>query len=184
MRNHCTLTEPRRQRAFERALDSAATSPYARHVTSWILAGIGNGARVAAAVGTRCRGNIAGYALLSYPLNEAMPASKGPGHPDSRPPLLKARAPLLFVHTPAQEACPLADLRAFCSTVRTPAALLLPARALCAALCCAVSAVLCAVLQCARKQVLLVLQKEGHWRCVGLCGCTSFGVGCPILSAT
>lgn len=30
--------------------------------------GIGNGARVAAVVGTRCRGTISGFALLSYPL--------------------------------------------------------------------------------------------------------------------
>lgn len=30
--------------------------------------GIGNGARVAAVVGTKCRGTIAGFALLSYPL--------------------------------------------------------------------------------------------------------------------
>lgn len=31
-------------------------------------AGIGNGARTAAVVGTKCRGSIAGFALLSYPL--------------------------------------------------------------------------------------------------------------------
>ncbi len=31
-------------------------------------AGLGNGARVAAVVGTKCRGTIAGFALLSYPL--------------------------------------------------------------------------------------------------------------------
>lgn len=31
-------------------------------------AGVGNGARVAAVVGTKCRGTIAGFALLSYPL--------------------------------------------------------------------------------------------------------------------
>lgn len=30
--------------------------------------GIGNGARVAAVVGTKCRGTISGFALLSYPL--------------------------------------------------------------------------------------------------------------------
>lgn len=35
-------------------------------------AGIGNGARVAAVVGTKCRGNIAGFALLSYPLEVAL----------------------------------------------------------------------------------------------------------------
>lgn len=31
-------------------------------------AGLGNGARVASVVGTKCRGTIAGFALLSYPL--------------------------------------------------------------------------------------------------------------------
>ena len=33
------------------------------------VTGVGNGARVAAAVGTRCRGDIAGFVLMSYPLN-------------------------------------------------------------------------------------------------------------------
>ena len=33
-----------------------------------VNAGVGNGARVAAVVGTKCRGTIAGFALLSYPL--------------------------------------------------------------------------------------------------------------------
>ena len=32
-------------------------------------AGIGSGARVAAVVGGRCRGTLAGFVLLSYPLN-------------------------------------------------------------------------------------------------------------------
>ena len=35
-------------------------------------AGIGNGARVAAVVGIKCRGSIAGFALLSYPLEVAL----------------------------------------------------------------------------------------------------------------
>ena len=40
----------------------------------WILivvhgfSGMGSGARVAAAVGMQCRGQIAGYVLMSYPL--------------------------------------------------------------------------------------------------------------------
>lgn len=34
-------------------------------------AGLGNGARVASVVGTKCRGTIAGFALLSYPLEVA-----------------------------------------------------------------------------------------------------------------
>lgn len=33
-----------------------------------VAAGVGSGARVAAAVGTQCRGEIAGYVLMSYPL--------------------------------------------------------------------------------------------------------------------
>lgn len=35
---------------------------------SLIMSGVGNGARVAAAVGTRCRGNLAGFILIGYPL--------------------------------------------------------------------------------------------------------------------
>lgn len=42
------------------------------------MTGVGNGARVAAAVGTRCRGNLAGFILMGYPL--------------------KARASCLLVH--------------------------------------------------------------------------------------
>lgn len=30
--------------------------------------GVGNGSRVAAAVGTRCRGSLAGFMLMGYPL--------------------------------------------------------------------------------------------------------------------
>lgn len=33
-----------------------------------VAAGVGSGARVAAAVGTQCRGEIVGYVLMSYPL--------------------------------------------------------------------------------------------------------------------
>ena len=32
------------------------------------ITGVGNGARIAAVVGTKCRGTIDGFALLSYPL--------------------------------------------------------------------------------------------------------------------
>ena len=131
MRCYCKQKEQRRQRMFEKALDAAATSPFARGVTRWllagalkatvhvhcallkshttscsltcampctrqeiiiqfpsrclpaqatplnqptligaytVLAGMGNGSRIAAVVGTKCRGTIAGFALLSYPL--------------------------------------------------------------------------------------------------------------------
>lgn len=68
MRYHCPQKEQRRQRLFEKALDACATSPFARMCNRWVLAGIGSGARVAAAVGTRCRGVMAGFVLMSYPL--------------------------------------------------------------------------------------------------------------------
>ncbi len=100
-----TAKDVRRYRLFEKALDALATSPYARSVYQWVLAGpatctlstirklpllakagnkclelmahnsiacmmagLGNGGRVAAVVASRCRGTIAGVALLSYPL--------------------------------------------------------------------------------------------------------------------
>lgn len=130
MRYHCAGKEQRRLRIFEKAVDTAAMSPFARHVTRWVLAGVGefmkapralicptgvrgstllpallhgsscvipgclcpcalqkcvsspncgplflsfvfapgNGARVAASVGGKCRGYMAGYALMGYPL--------------------------------------------------------------------------------------------------------------------
>ena len=34
---------------------------------SYNYTGLGNGARVAAVVGTRCRGTLAGFLFLSYP---------------------------------------------------------------------------------------------------------------------
>jgi hypothetical protein len=60
--------EVRRQRAFEKALDAAATSPYARGVRRWVLAGLGGGARIAAVVGARARSPVVAQALLGYPL--------------------------------------------------------------------------------------------------------------------
>ena len=68
MRYHCPTKEQRRQRIFEKVLDACATSPYGRMCTRWVLAGVGSGARVAAAVGTRCRGVMAGFVLMGYPL--------------------------------------------------------------------------------------------------------------------
>ena len=50
----------------------------ARRVSTRMLrAGIGNGARVAAVVSQLCRGVKAGVALISYPVNEAMPTHIG-----------------------------------------------------------------------------------------------------------
>jgi len=39
VRCYCKQKEQRRQRMFEKALDAAATSPFARGVTRWLLAG-------------------------------------------------------------------------------------------------------------------------------------------------
>ena len=50
----------------------------ARHAIACMLrAGIGNGARVAAVVSQLCRGVKAGVALISYPVDEAMPVHVG-----------------------------------------------------------------------------------------------------------
>lgn len=40
MRCYCKQKEQRRQRMFEKALDAAATSPFARGITRWLLAGV------------------------------------------------------------------------------------------------------------------------------------------------
>eukprot|EP00884_Botryococcus_braunii_P021688 jgi/Botrbrau1/8202/Bobra.0392s0001.1 len=57
MRYCCKLKEQRRMRMFEKALDACATSPFARNIRRWILAGHTNGARIAAVVGLKCRGS-------------------------------------------------------------------------------------------------------------------------------
>ncbi len=91
----CKHKEARRQRMYEKALDSLATAPYAHGVTRFVLAGvpclshsvcgrafhvagvqgsklcnagIGSGARAAAAVSTRCSREIVGLLFLAYPL--------------------------------------------------------------------------------------------------------------------
>ncbi|KAL0033064.1 hypothetical protein WJX79_000781 [Trebouxia sp. C0005] len=128
VRCYCKQKEQRRQRMFEKALDAAATSPFARGVTRWLLAGLGNGARVAAVVGTKCRGTIAGFALLSYPLEEPepMPPGKGrrnleaiPGPPDSAGPLLLLQPPVLFVTGDADDLCSVPHLRRACKQMQS-----------------------------------------------------------------
>ena len=75
VRYHSAAKELRRQRMFEKALDVSATSPYARCVQRWVLAGIGHGARLAAIVGPRARGHVCGYVFLSYPLTVSLIAA-------------------------------------------------------------------------------------------------------------
>ncbi|GMH32674.1 hypothetical protein BSKO_00508 [Bryopsis sp. KO-2023] len=111
VRYYCKQKEQRRQRIFEKALDACATSPFARHVLRWVLAGVGNGARVAAAVGTRCRGTMAGFILMSYPLKDPMPSNKGGPAPDSRAPLKKLESPILFITGSRDKYCSLEDLK-------------------------------------------------------------------------
>lgn len=128
VRCYCKQKEQRRQRMFEKALDAAATSPFARGITRWLLAGLGNGARVAAVVGTKCRGTIAGFAVLSYPLEEPepMPPGKGrrnleatPGPPDSAGPLLLLQPPVLFVSGDADDLCSVPHLRRVCKEMQS-----------------------------------------------------------------
>jgi hypothetical protein len=68
VRYHSDGKELRRQRLFEKALDVCATSPFARFVQRWVLAGVGHGARLAAIVGSRARGNVCGYMFVAYPV--------------------------------------------------------------------------------------------------------------------
>ncbi|CAL8462142.1 g1673 [Coccomyxa elongata] len=114
-----TAKDVRRYRLFEKALDALATSPYARSVYQWVLAGLGNGGRVAAVVASRCRGTIAGVVLLSYPLLEPLqPTKSSKAHksdPSMQPttseaPLLKLQCPCLFVSAEGDQLCPTAAL--------------------------------------------------------------------------
>ncbi len=45
MRYYCKQKEQRRQRIYEKALDTVATSPFARAVKTWVLAGEGASGR-------------------------------------------------------------------------------------------------------------------------------------------
>ncbi|KAI8476866.1 MAG: hypothetical protein J3K34DRAFT_399667 [Monoraphidium minutum] len=105
------LPEVTRQRAFEKVLDAAATSPFARLTPRWVLAGLGPGARVAAVVGARARSSIAAEVLIGYPLAAPMPTIKGSQMPDSCMPLLRVAPPALLVAGDGDAACPVAALR-------------------------------------------------------------------------
>lgn len=111
MRYSCKQKEFRRLKVFEKALDACATSPFARNVERWVLAGIGNGARIAATVGGRCRGTMAGFVFMSYPLMDPLPAYKGPAAPDSIAPLTRLKAPMLFISSTNDPLCRIDDLK-------------------------------------------------------------------------
>lgn len=121
MRNYCNLKELRRLRMFEKALDTVSKSPYATSagVSSWLLVGIGNGARVAATVSSKAKTNIAGLAVVSYPLHESTPpAGKGAGFPDSTSQLIKCSAPLLVLQGELDARCSTGTMSAFLRQLR------------------------------------------------------------------
>jgi predicted alpha/beta-hydrolase family hydrolase len=121
MRNYCQLKELRRLRMFEKALDAASKSPYAASagVDSWLLVGVGNGARVAATVCSKAKTGIAGLAVISYPLHESTPpAGKGAGFPDSTTQLVKCSAPLLVLQGELDSRCSAASMKMFLRQLR------------------------------------------------------------------
>ena len=73
MRYYCRQKEMRRQRIYERSVDTAAFSPYARSVNKWVYCGHANGARIATMVGYKSPRSKAGFVFLSYPLLEPCP---------------------------------------------------------------------------------------------------------------
>ena len=116
MRNHSDNKELRRLKLFDKAIDAAASSPYTAHVKSWILLGLGNGARIAATCTTRVKVPISGLVLLSYPLLEATPPlGRGGGHQDSTRQVAGAAVPIAFVHAARDEECRAAALAEFCA---------------------------------------------------------------------
>jgi predicted alpha/beta-hydrolase family hydrolase len=121
MRNFCNLKELRRLRMFEKALDTVSKSPYATFggVESWLLVGMGNGARVAATVSSKAKTNIAGLAVISYPLHECTPpAGKGAGFPDSTSQLSKCSVPLMVLQGELDARCSAASMSAFLRRIR------------------------------------------------------------------
>lgn len=80
VRYHSDGKELRRQRLYEKALDVCATSPFARFVQRWVLAGVGHGARLAAIVGSRARGAVCGYVFVSYPITVSAHTVQQPCH--------------------------------------------------------------------------------------------------------
>eukprot|EP01025_Chloroclados_australasicus_P032045 TRINITY_DN3243_c0_g2_i3.p1 TRINITY_DN3243_c0_g2~~TRINITY_DN3243_c0_g2_i3.p1 ORF type:complete len:347 (-),score=4.79 TRINITY_DN3243_c0_g2_i3:297-1337(-) len=85
-----------------------------RGVSKWVLAGIGSGARVAAVVASRCRGQICGFIFLSYPFGERIPSSKQSSD-NFFSPLARLDQPTLFIHTMFDELAPLEALKKYCA---------------------------------------------------------------------
>ena len=115
MRNLCDMKELRRLRLFDKAIAAASRCPYLAAVTSWIVAGVGNGARVAATCGSKHVPGVAGTVLLNYPvLDPSPPIGKGGGHADSTRPVLKTSSPLLFVHGAHARNSTVEDVKVLC----------------------------------------------------------------------
>jgi hypothetical protein len=115
MRNFGDYKELRRLKLFDKTIDAAACSPYTTGVQSWILAGLGSGARIAATCCSRVKVPISGLVLLSYPLFEATPPmGRGGGQPDSTKQIVSTMVPTLFVHGGRDRTCRAEDLIAFC----------------------------------------------------------------------
>jgi len=121
MRYFCKQKEQRRQRIFERSVDTVVASPYARGVKKWVFVGHENGARIATSVGYKTHRPIHGFIFLSYPLIEPAPPppkQKAGAEPpaDSIGPLLKlvetVKAPQLFICGEMDYNCPGANLKA------------------------------------------------------------------------
>jgi predicted alpha/beta-hydrolase family hydrolase len=121
MRNQCALKELRRLRMFEKGCDASTRCPYARAVKGWVVAGLGNGARIAASIGAKRKHNIVGAILMSYPLWEPTPpAGKGSGAPNSTGPLGKLGCPLLFIQAQRDTSVSLTSLLDFCKQLQSP----------------------------------------------------------------
>jgi dienelactone hydrolase len=121
MRYYCRQKEMRRQRIYERTVDTAAFSPYAREVTKWVYCGHSNGARIATLVGYKSPRSKAGFIFLSFPLLDPAPPppkqKAGAAPPkDSLGPMYKlldrCKAPQLYICGELDYDCPGADLKA------------------------------------------------------------------------
>lgn len=121
MRYFCKQKEQRRQRIFERSVDTVVASPYASGVKKWVFIGHENGARIVTSVGYKTHRPKHGFIFLSYPLMEPAPPppkQKAGAEPpaDSIGPLMKlieiVKAPQLFICGEMDYNCPGADLKA------------------------------------------------------------------------